>query len=640
MLDGARNALLGYLYQLLTTASVTVRRVDSHDDAWADLIATIGIGVIRTEEFGQDATIRPLTNPDAGVMAIQFKHSANAGHLIEKRELIQILARFDNSRREAASNGTGIDRYQLITNRDLDQNVDLLLAAVREGREPAGALHVRTRTSSKAIAANVALLEPYQGSAEAAETAWIAVLREMTVVRALAFEESLQGLRGFAARHGVLEDEWRDRLGALIGALVLGVAGGRPIDLTKEWLKQHLIGDANAADLAFDSEASPHLARLCQDHLATRLRRNHQVPASCYLPRQVQKEIADCLASSPLVFVYGDGGCGKSMAVAEYLRSLGNKQLVWTVLAREATEASIVDALNNLRLPGRHGAGRDRSLEGVRTRLRAANPGDRVLWTIDIDGIDEAPDRVAELRSLITLCWSEGDRDSSPASLIVTCREPGSTSPTRQLLYEWLDAPELDLVAGVGFVHVHVFTDGELFDAASRLNGLPEDRIKRALDLDLAAPTPSDSLPAGEELPDAILQALHHPVVWGHYAYLPEPQRSGVLEGDPHSLSLLAVRILDRFLVRCHSRRLWPNAPNLRSALGVIARSLTGAPRYSSEEWTHAAGDMLSRQEAESLYWESAAYGLVVRESRIHWRWGHRFLVDYLATLAVGEAEQ
>src|SRR5438874_1298541 len=35
MVDGARNALLGYLYQLLGTAAVSIREVASAADAWA-----------------------------------------------------------------------------------------------------------------------------------------------------------------------------------------------------------------------------------------------------------------------------------------------------------------------------------------------------------------------------------------------------------------------------------------------------------------------------------------------------------------------------------------------------------------------------------------------------------------------------
>jgi hypothetical protein len=109
MLDGARNALLGYLYQLLGTASVRVREVRSGDDAWADLIARTGAGVVICEEFGQDATVRPLGLPTQGVVAIQFKHSAATGSLIDRSELIDILCGFDRSRLEAKKEGVTID---------------------------------------------------------------------------------------------------------------------------------------------------------------------------------------------------------------------------------------------------------------------------------------------------------------------------------------------------------------------------------------------------------------------------------------------------------------------------------------------------------------------------------------------------
>src|SRR5262245_27611639 len=113
MLDGARNALLGYVYQLLGTASVRVREVPPGEDAWADLIGRVGHGVVRCEEFGQDATVWPLGLLDQGVVAIQFKHSAKTGSAIERAELIEIQFAFDQSRIEAAAEGVSIDRYVL-----------------------------------------------------------------------------------------------------------------------------------------------------------------------------------------------------------------------------------------------------------------------------------------------------------------------------------------------------------------------------------------------------------------------------------------------------------------------------------------------------------------------------------------------
>src|SRR4051812_49344273 len=100
MVDGARNALLGYLYQLLGTATLKVREVPSAADAWAQIIAGVDSGTVLSEEFGQDATIHPAATLDRGITAIQFKHSATAGSLIEQGELTDILLAFDQSRQE------------------------------------------------------------------------------------------------------------------------------------------------------------------------------------------------------------------------------------------------------------------------------------------------------------------------------------------------------------------------------------------------------------------------------------------------------------------------------------------------------------------------------------------------------------
>jgi len=96
MVDGARNALLGYLYQLLGTASVSLLEATSAGDVWARLIVRVGQAELLSEEFGQDATLHPRAHPKEGVTAIQFKHSGTAGSKIDRAEFIEILAAFES----------------------------------------------------------------------------------------------------------------------------------------------------------------------------------------------------------------------------------------------------------------------------------------------------------------------------------------------------------------------------------------------------------------------------------------------------------------------------------------------------------------------------------------------------------------
>jgi len=345
----------------------------------------------------------------------------------------------------------------------------------------------------------------------------------------------------------------------------------------------------------------------------------------------MEESIRDQIASHPVVFVYGDGGCGKSLAVAEYLRSVCERQLVWSELATSATEPAIVQGINRVRLPGSPGGGSDHSLFDLRARLNVANRDGRPMWTIDLDGVDEAPGNRAEIRHLINECWAEGNVERSPASLLVTCRSPAAGDRAKgQLVSDWIGTPEPDLVQGVGFVYVPEFIDQHLAQAAILLNGLPEQRIINSLDPNFGSW--SRQLPDTETISDEIIQALRHPVVWGGYASLSEAGREGVLAGDPTSLATLAEQLLTRFLLRCHARRMWSDELMVEKGLTAAARSITVAPPYSIEDWEQGCEPFLGAAEARSLYSEALSYGLVRRDAVANWRWGHRFVVDYMAT--------
>lgn len=231
MPDGARSALLGYLYQLLGTAAITVREVASGADAWADLIARAGQGQVVSEEFGQDATFRPAATPREGVTAIQFKHSDVIGSEIGPDELIDILFAFDRSRRAASDGGVAIDRFSLVTNRRLDA-VAVEIVASRDSQAPHRRLKVLAERGGEKVAANVRRLTPYQGNPDRAAAAWHAIVRNLDVFPGETFEADVYRLRDFARRYGVLDREWEGRLDALVGAFVRQTAEGRTISVT------------------------------------------------------------------------------------------------------------------------------------------------------------------------------------------------------------------------------------------------------------------------------------------------------------------------------------------------------------------------------------------------------------------------
>jgi hypothetical protein len=116
------------------------------------------------------------------------------------------------------------------------------------------------------------------------------------------------------------------------------------------------------------------------------------------------------------------------------------------------------------------------------------------------------------------------------------------------------------------------------------------------------------------------------------------PERTGVLDGNPMCLARLAERLLRRLLVRCRARQRWSDETALENALACAARSITGPPPYSPEDWVRGCGTLLGASESRKLYSEVSTYGIVRHEGGFGWRWGHRFFVDYLTNLT-GAAE-
>jgi hypothetical protein len=78
----------------------------------------------------------------------------------------------------------------------------------------------------------------------------------------------------------------------------------------------------------------------------------------------------------------------------------------------------------------------------------------------------------------------------------------------------------------------------------------------------------------------------------------------------------------------------------LERALPKVARATTGPPPYAYDDWDRACQSCLDRPEAGDLYSESLSYGIIERDAARSWRWGHPFLVDYLAALGGGDADE
>jgi hypothetical protein len=625
MVDGARNSLLGYLYQLLRTASlVTLDRVEHLNCESASLLARVAVGTVCVEEFQQDTVIRPNATPKEGLTAIQYKHSGVHDNDVELPEFLEILNGFHNSRVLAEKGSEKIDHFALVTNRSLSSALKEIVAS-KTNAEP----HAQLFQAPKKGKANAALrkrLEPHGGDPSRAAEAWHSILGGLDVIDSQSFEEGVTRLHTFASRYGVLEHEWPDRLSALVGAMVNETATGAKVMVSREWLKGHLVGDPLAANLHFGRAEEPHIRTRCHEYLEQRVAIQHGDIQHLCVTRRVSEQIARALETASVVFVVGKGGRGKSLAVANYLRSIAHSHLVSSHGAVTACEDELVKEITRLRLPKSVHLCPDRSLDDVWRRLTTANDSSRPLWAIDIDGVDEAPDQTRNVRRVINLCWAQGNRELAPASLLVSYRPKRDIWGRNDLVSEWFSTAQPDLVEGIGYVEVGDFTIQELDELADLLGGEPERRIHPT--------TLAESGPSLRPVRKDILTLLRHPVVWGVYAGMIEAERSAVLDGEVPLLNRLVRRLCERFRRRCHTRRSWEDGAMLQQALVAISQTTVRpdvARPYGREHWDQASDMWLDRSASTALFSECLSYGLVESHAQRKWQWCHRIVAEYLA---------
>lgn len=631
MTDGARNALLGFVYQWVKTAELEVRRSSTalEDD---DDFTFLARGRIESERFGQDAVNLLDSGSSRLATLIQYKHSST-GREVSLDDFIEMLEAFDRSKGAAKEESYDVDLYFLVTNRELTLKVQEVMSS-KGTEEPHPHLVLRSGKRCQVPKGKKKWIERH-GDAKAAASAWHRVVQRLIVKPNDGIEEGMSLLKSFGARHGVLQSEWEASLNRLYGAFVKETTSGVGVRVDDAWLRLHLVGDSDAAALDFNKIVEPHIATRCKVELQDRIQSQHSTPAEAYIERDVHREISEKLDRHPVVFVLGRGGRGKSLAVARYLESVSNERLVVSVAAQDINEAALVESITQLRLPKEWSNSPDRDLKHVFARLNEANGERRPLLLIDLDGLDEAGRHTRELKRLINRCWANDRIKDSPASIVATCRSETGEDPCEDLV-KWLDmGPEpWRIMNRIGCVILDDFSERELSVAARQLNDEPEQRLLDALTPSRMVVLEMDVLAGPKDVEDHIIRSLLSPVVWGGYASLEKGMRDRVLDGDVEALNVLAKRLLRRFWQRCGLRdeSLAKDIALGQQALRGVAVRHDGESSYANEDFTGACQEEgLGMCESQVLLKECLSYGVVERESKGSWRWTHPFVTSYLA---------
>jgi len=300
--------------------------------------------------------------------------------------------------------------------------------------------------------------------------------------------------------------------------------------------------------------------------------------------------VGDEAQRSSVVFLLGEGGCGKSVLSLQYLSEQSRSQVGVSVLAECASEVEVVTAFNRLRSPSSH-CRPDLLLNQVVRRLRTANPDAERVLLVAIDGLEEHWEQsIAQIRALIHSCWGEGNPARSGVGLLISCRSrsdlPGSVEG--ELIARCFDSEDPAAMLGqVGFVFITEFNNEEMAEAVRGLDGESERMLAQFLFAgERLPPTSTSSPPLPDAVSRSVLDSLRHPVVWGAFASLPEADRCQILGADPTALDRLADKFLERFGRKCRNRRHEFDDDLLHAALNAVS---CGAGHRSSCLQVHHA---------------------------------------------------
>jgi hypothetical protein len=631
--DGARDALVGYLYQLVGVAGLRARATLCEGTAESldcVLLNWIQQGSLLHEVFGQDAAVRL---DGQRVVAVQFKYSRRSGGaIILPSEFQEILHTFDCSRREALPTDQ-ITRFVIITNRRLDQEVQALYEKRDEPQPPKGLLpHGNNKLTQKIVEAH--------GTRENAAPHWHNILRNLIICERLPLAAWTDSLRSYAQSHGLDDSEFTDALDRLIGNLVQTTVN-RTVDVSCEWLNEQMVGASDARPLCLDAcDPARVVAGQRVEGFITELA---GVSSGMLVRRRYLQRLDEEIKQRGIVFLTGGGGCGKSVLAAHYLVSQAPRALVFAKRARTLEDQWLGRALRACRSTTRPENLLCDSDSDVLSRVRRANPdGEPPLLIIDVDGLDEWSGHGRHvLDRLIEMVQTLGPDRPTAASLILTARAP-SGNPERAhdyLVWSWLPTGPSAQQAGVVFIDDFDFD--ELYEAADRMvGGEVRNRIQAALRLqgarDPTATLDWVSLAAdGEQQVNLeLVTSLLHPALWGAFLGLAPDRQQQALEGNSEALAVLAKHFVERFC-----RKVWDRMGDhpmgldrVHDSLRTVGFHFPSAPAVGDRQrhWLSPLSEGLSPTEARHLYEEAISYGLIREDQPGRWRWRHGFIGDYL----------
>jgi hypothetical protein len=603
--DGGSAALLGYLYQLLGSASVSVSLVEKKSDSTSP-----DEFIFEVETFGQDAV---LTTGQA-VQLIQFKYSKGA-RPISPGELADVLAAFERSERQlrdqrVGESGPGRVDWILKGNRPLSPASEAILG----GSMPPD--HYRIDSS------HIETIRRLNGS-------------HLEIERQIDFAEYEDILRNRARRLGV--DGSASAINSALGYLLrksVEPRGLRRID--RQLLDDELAGYPGARLLS---------AVDCAPLLREQLVKLAPPQDGVTINEAIRRAKVDRLLYSDdaaIAVVSGPGGSGKTLSVLKALHDvLDDRSIMVGALMpprgewRQSVPELVASWRSATRVP-------IETLNVSIERVLVANIDvqQRPVLVLSLDGLDESSSPQRNNAEALVRYFHDLHQTStrSGALLIVTCRR-------------FADFKALIEPSGTGGVPGRQVTevplgnfDAEEFQVAWRRWFPTEDVPSVDPSADSSLTLASEMTRDGSPNPTG---ALTHPVLLGCIRWWTPEERADLIAGDVVQWRRLIGQYVDWFVTKVVRRR-GESANVVRAVLRAAAIAThEAAPKRVFDMATHwiiPARDQMpevGRLFLKNVFEDAVTAGLVESEGKfeipahspVPWEWRLPFMSEHFRSL-------
>ena len=638
--ESGHYSIAGFVYQILGSGVEAFHICEKvKNEAEPDTLIVL-------ERFGQDAVEKPPEGSDRVPRLIQYKYST-VGKPMNEGQFTDVIFAFVQSASDA-NRSVNDFRYVISTNRELTDNAQDWREGDGTGRAKAQA-YLTTRAEKLVAAQEEKRIEklkkskskspPKRKAKEVLQKEKQDLAQEMlSVFDLLDYDKKFKSdyentIVEEAKQYGMLGEEIDRGVDAIVGYLIKLAGSAGPRIVLPETLRLKLTGNEKAVKLC--SEDSNKLQR---DDLEKFNR--PEVPPNV-VPRSKVEDLADSIMGYPLTIVYGDGGCGKSVAMSELVSScLQNfrRPPGFCLLARASS-------FNPEFAMGRVAAWRRfnsySSGEKFSDSLRRLDGafGDRPVLLVCVDAIDEK-DKVRLPRDVVEFITELVDyavqsrysteTDVAVVSVVVSCRRED----------EYKNLERMNSLAPSEFINsikLSDFEPDELIHAAKMSDGVDEtvrERIIFRFGSDDQKQLGSSSVPPktishiGETI-------IRHPVIWSKFAILSTAFQHSCLDGLNEGLFQLGEKYFEWFRKKASYRITDLKLGDCKASLTAAAESHSKhTPTDYRKSWRDPIVETvdITKRQAELLFQEAISAGIIVEEEQqgSKWRWNHLWFCNYL----------